>query len=188
MLKSLYGSITAGKSLVDEQSGWSEQEFSFEERLQYDGSIYILCEDGDFSILLNAVDDELYFSTSETLLLNKRTYLFNLITVAPCNNSITLIDNTQLSLYTWVIKEKWALTIHIFNRIQSQSVFNRINASGFSSGFSVRVLFTWVLMFVQHLRKKFEAALSKHLMFSSSDKHNSTFKHASHSMPIFLYL
>jgi hypothetical protein len=51
----------------DEQSAWSEQEFSFEEHLQYNGSIYILCEEGDFCILLNAVDDELYFSKSEIL-------------------------------------------------------------------------------------------------------------------------
>jgi hypothetical protein len=66
-----------------------------------------------------------------------------------CNNSVTSIDHTQLSLYTWVIKEKWAtLTIHIFNHIQSHSVFNCRNASRFSVPW---VLFLRVLMFVQQL-------------------------------------
>lgn len=41
MLKSLYGSITAGKSWDDEQSAWLEQRFGFE-RLQSDGRVYIL--------------------------------------------------------------------------------------------------------------------------------------------------
>jgi hypothetical protein len=46
------------------------------------------------------------------------------------------------------------LTIRIFNRIQSHSVFNGINASGFSVP---RVLFVHVLMFVQHLVQKGKA-------------------------------
>jgi hypothetical protein len=38
-----------------------------------------------------------------------------------CNNSLTSIDNTQLSLYTWVIKEKWAYS-H-YHHIQYSIVF-----------------------------------------------------------------
>jgi hypothetical protein len=63
------------------------------------------------------------------------------------------MDNTQLSLYAWVIEEKGAtLTICIFNCIQTHSVFNRINASGFSV---YRVLFVRVLMFFQHITLQF---------------------------------
>ncbi len=65
-----------------------------------------------------------------------------------CDNSLTSIDITPLSLCTWVLKEKWAtLTILMFNCIQSYSIFNWIN----TFGFSIRVLFTWVLMFLQHI-------------------------------------
>jgi hypothetical protein len=74
-------------------------------------------------------------------LLNE-TYLFDLMTVA-LYQSAASIDNTQLSLYTWVIKEKWAtLTIHIFNCIQSHSIFNCINASDSrpGSGFEFSLL------------------------------------------------
>jgi hypothetical protein len=61
-----------------------------------------------------------------------------------CNNSVTSIDNTQLSLY---MGYKRKVSYSHYSHIQSYSIFNRINASGLSVP---RALIVRVLMFVQH--------------------------------------
>jgi hypothetical protein len=46
-----------------------------------------------------------------------------------CNNSVTSIDNTQQSLYMGYIRK---VSYSHYSHIQSYSIFNCINASGFS--------------------------------------------------------
>ena len=66
------------------------------------------------------------------VVLNK-TNLFCSNSLLLCNNSVTSIGNTQLSLYMGLLK-KSELTL-------TNIICNRIHASGFVSGFSIRVLF-----------------------------------------------
>jgi hypothetical protein len=63
-----------------------------------------------------------------------------------CNNSVTSIDNTQLSLYVGY-KRKVSYS-HYPHDIQLYSIFNRIDASGFSIP---QVLFVRVLMIFNSL-------------------------------------
>ena len=66
LLKSLYGSVDASKNWDDDLSDWLINVYGFH-RVPGAGSIYTLQKDNDFIYLLNAVDDQLYFSNSDTL-------------------------------------------------------------------------------------------------------------------------
>jgi hypothetical protein len=62
-----------------------------------------------------------------------KTYKFYINSLLLCNNSVTSIGNTQLSLYIWLIKEK---SYSHYHHIQLYSIFNCIHTSSF---------FLWVL-------------------------------------------
>ena len=66
LLKSLYGQVDASKNWDDDLSDWLINNFGFE-RCPGAGSIYIYHKPPHFIFLLNAVDDQLYFSNSDEL-------------------------------------------------------------------------------------------------------------------------
>jgi hypothetical protein len=74
-----------------------------------------------------------------------------------CNNSVTSIDNTQLSLYMGYKKK---MSYSHSSYIQLYSIVNRINTSRFSVPW---VRFVGVLMFVQQY-----AYFSKYLILAES--------------------
>jgi hypothetical protein len=75
-------------------------------------------------------------------LLNK-TYLLYSNSLLLYNNGVTSIDNTQLSLY---MSYKRKVSLLSLSSYAMYSIFNCIHISPLS----VWVLFTWVLMFLQH--------------------------------------
>ena len=66
LLKSLYGSIDASKNWDDELSDWLTHHAGFE-RCPGTGSIFIFRDGPRFIYLVNAVDDQLYFSNDNAL-------------------------------------------------------------------------------------------------------------------------
>lgn len=66
LLKSLYGSVDASKNWDDDQSDWLINVYGFK-RVPGAGSIYVFKQNDKFLYLLNAVDDQLYFSNSDEL-------------------------------------------------------------------------------------------------------------------------
>ena len=66
LLKSLYGQVDASKNWDDDLSDWLINTFGFE-RCPGAGSIYLYHKPPHYIFLLNAVDDQLYFSNSDEL-------------------------------------------------------------------------------------------------------------------------
>ena len=67
LTKTLYGDVVANLAWDETQNQWLTSEDIGFRRLVTEGSIYIKQEGDDILVLLNAVDDQLYFSTSERL-------------------------------------------------------------------------------------------------------------------------
>jgi hypothetical protein len=94
-------------------------------------------------LLLKGRDGDYFGASNYTqVVLNEIIRLISSLLL--CNNSVTLIDETQLSLY---MGYKRNVSYSHYSHIQLYSIFNRINASRFSLR---QVLFVRVLMFVQH--------------------------------------
>ena len=66
LVKALYGDTTANKCWDDELSSWLVDTYGFE-RCLAEPSIFRKYEDGHELVLINAVDDQLYYSTSEKM-------------------------------------------------------------------------------------------------------------------------
>ena len=64
--KALYGDITANKCWDDELSDWLTNTYEFA-RILSEPSIFIKRENGGKLVLINAVDDQLYYSTSDKM-------------------------------------------------------------------------------------------------------------------------
>jgi Reverse transcriptase (RNA-dependent DNA polymerase) len=65
--KSLYGDRVANLAWDETQSAWLTSDDIGFQRLPSDGSIYIKRTDGELIVVLNAVDDQLYFATDPNL-------------------------------------------------------------------------------------------------------------------------
>ena len=65
-MKSLYGSVDASKNWGNKKSDWLINSYVFN-RIPGAGSIYVYKKNEDFLYLINAVDDQVYFSNSDKL-------------------------------------------------------------------------------------------------------------------------
>ena len=66
LAKALYGDVTASKCWDDELSSWLINNYGFRRCLSAQ-SIFIKEENGNKLVIVNAVDDKLYFSTCEDM-------------------------------------------------------------------------------------------------------------------------
>ena len=66
LVKALYGDTTANKCWDDELSDWLVNTYHFKRCLS-SPSIFIKRENGHELVLINAVDDQLYYSTSDEM-------------------------------------------------------------------------------------------------------------------------